>query len=193
MNDHERKTRNLFSWVPVALSIALFIWFGLQLYQAQRYFNNERARSQLFYAIFQNNQSAIIVTSRAGRITDWNPAAAEILQWTREEVLGSDLLFLMTDPNLQYRHAELWRHGEAAKELKGRALRVKCWVNRKDAGPIAVDLEVNEVEFVGENLFTIEIIPVDDLIEINSADSGPHGEVWPAATGCLKVEKPDGV
>jgi len=176
MTSKERTVRNRISWVPFSLSVLLFGVFGAYLYHAQQNYSFERARANLFNKIFDNSETALLVVNTDGLITDWNPAAEHILGWSREEVLGSDMIFLMADTSTQYQHAELWQQHTISERLSGRALRVKCWMNRKDRPAIQVDLEINEIKLRDNTVYTAEIIPSTLLLEIEQSSEEPSDD-----------------
>ena len=169
----ERRIRNRLSWIVAAVSVAMTVGLSTYLYESQHVFHEAELRGDLFATIVNNASVPFLVITEEGLITEWNPAAEKVLGWKRSEVLGSDLIFLMADSSLQYKHAEIWSSGKLTDRLHGQSLRVKCWINRKDDEPIEAYLELNEISLDYTQLYTAEIRPVAHLLELDLPDLPP--------------------
>src|SRR6266849_4032922 len=67
-------------------------------------------------SVLQSLQQAVIATDLQGRITYWNRFAETLFGWTREEVMGRDVLEIATTANSQKVSADIFdsaSHGES--------------------------------------------------------------------------------
>jgi signal transduction histidine kinase/CHASE1-domain containing sensor protein len=73
----------------------------LELRQSYERIDAERVRMDL---ILQNTYDAFIAIDAKGRVTDWNPRAAQQFGWTRAEALGREVGELLVPPEQRVAH-----------------------------------------------------------------------------------------
>jgi signal transduction histidine kinase len=74
----------------------------LELRQSYERIDAERVRMDL---ILQTTYDAFIAIDAEGRVTDWNPRAAQQFGWRREEALGREIGELLVPPEQRVAHA----------------------------------------------------------------------------------------
>jgi PAS domain S-box-containing protein len=93
-------------------------------------------------AIIDSAQDAFIAVDPDGRITDWNPAAARMFGWTREEALGQHYIGLLVPQRF---HAQQEAAFAAARGLDsdkfGRRLQLS--LIRRDGKELAVEASIS--------------------------------------------------
>jgi PAS domain S-box-containing protein len=79
----------------------------------------ERNSDAKYQTLFESSMDAILLTAGDGKILEANPAACEIFQLTREEILNAVRADLVdtTDPRLTHFLTERIRHGRATSEI----------------------------------------------------------------------------
>lgn len=76
----------------VLTTVALLIWIAWTLYEYRSKFQEVvKQHDDQFVRILDNISEAVVVTDTQHRITFWNIAAADMLGWSREEVLGKSI------------------------------------------------------------------------------------------------------
>ncbi len=102
--------------------------------------------------VFNNAIDAVIVSSDAGRILQWNTRAEELFGWTAEEAMGKAIHELLI-PEENY--PLFWEHFRAllANEKDSTGSRYDMTVKRKDGTLRTIDMGVSSAYIDGERLF----------------------------------------
>lgn len=166
--EFEHPARKTLSLVTMIITAMLTLLAGYLVYGTQRAYEIQQARADLYAGLVENYGSPFIVVNHDGKIIEWNPAAERDLGWSRQEVVGSDLLFLMAGPELRYRHMQLWRDPAMVHEkLQGKTLRATCWVSRRDGKPMRASIEIRSVNIRGNWAYTAQVDPLDSVESVD--------------------------
>ena len=105
-------------------------------------------------AVFDAAPDALVTMDHAGKILEFNPAAEQILGFSREEVLGKPLADLLIPPDLRDRH----RRGLARYLATGEAAildrRLELPALRKDGAVISAELTITRSNVEDPPVFT---------------------------------------
>jgi two-component system cell cycle sensor histidine kinase/response regulator CckA len=109
------------------------------------------------HAVFDMALDALIVMDHEGHITEFNPAAERIFQYSRGEVLGKLMADLIIPPSLRESH----RRGLARFNATGEAVilgrRIEISAMRRDGTEFPVELSIMRVSREGPAVFAGEI------------------------------------
>jgi len=97
---------------------------------------------------------AIITIDAAGRITEFNPAAEQMLGYGRTEALGRELAELIIPPAFRARHKEGLARYLATGEARVLGRRIELTAIRRDGSEFPVELAIARVPGGGPVLFT---------------------------------------
>jgi PAS domain S-box-containing protein len=134
---------------------------GIAIQNARLFSEVERQR-QYLESLVAISPAAVVVMDADERVTDWNPAAAELFGYSAEEALGrsiDDLVFGASDNN---EGREITREAVAA----GRANRITQRL-RKDGTPVDVELMVVPLIVDGAHVGSLGIY--HDVTELQRA------------------------
>ena len=101
-------------------------------------------------SITESAQDAIFMMDAQGTISYWNPAAIQILGYTREEALGKNLHMLLIPERFHEAHVEAFPHfaetGQGSAIGKNLELTARC----KDGREIPISLSLSAVSLQGQ-------------------------------------------
>jgi PAS domain S-box-containing protein len=123
-------------------------WYGLErqavdqhppLPSAERERQRAEAAEALYAALFQSTADAIVVADESGHYLDANPAAVELLGYSREELLGMRVPDIVAAPTewTQTQYEQFTRSGSWRDELE---------VRRKDGTAVPVEAAASRLE-----------------------------------------------
>ena len=105
-------------------------------------------------AILHAALDAIITMDHTGRITEYNPAAEQILGFTREAAIGRDMAELIIPPSLREHHRRGLAHYLATGEGPIIGKRIELTALRVDKTEVPIELTVTRIPTDGLPLFT---------------------------------------
>ena len=105
-------------------------------------------------SILEAAMDCIVVIDAEGRITDFNPAAEQLFQHRRQDVIGKEMASVIVPPALRERHREgLKRYMQTGKgEVVGR--RIEILGMRADGSEFPVELAITPIAVRGSVAFT---------------------------------------
>ena len=113
-----------------------------------------RASEALKSAILETALDAIVTIDHEGHILDFNPAAAQMFGYSREEALGQEMAALIIPPHLRERH----RHGLGRAVASGQdtivGQRIEISAVRKGGEEFPVELAITRIRVQGPPIFT---------------------------------------
>ena len=113
-----------------------------------------RASEALKSAILETALDAIVTIDHQGHILDFNPAAAQMFGYSREEALGQEMAALIIPPHLRERH----RHGLGRAVASGKdtivGQRIEITAVRKGGEEFPVELAITRIRVNGPPIFT---------------------------------------
>ncbi len=145
-----KKIENLSRAARNRLSILFLVLAGLALtrfvlqYQVlvvQRQVAQQQ--SQIYETILENDDFAVIATDNRGKVTVWNPAAAKLFGWTREEMIGQDMFRILPDQLVEM-HKKIFADHEKRKD-EYVMHNVRCVTLTKDKKPIDVLVSIRTI------------------------------------------------
>jgi two-component system cell cycle sensor histidine kinase/response regulator CckA len=105
-------------------------------------------------AVFDTALDALITVDHEGRVAEFNPAAEQIFQYSREEVLGRPVADLIIPPSLR----ESYRQGLARYDTTGEAEILGHWIEfsamRQDGTEFPAELAITRINQGGASFFT---------------------------------------
>ncbi len=152
-------------------------------------------RSESAQAVVQIAPSAFVSLDAAGRVLDWNPRAAELFGYPREEAIGADLAELIIPPRYRERHrAGLSRAAEPAAGFR-RSLIVEAL--RRDGAEFPVEVSITGIREEGGAVFHAWIEDVSERQQLLGAleaqlrgrDPG-FGEILDALAEAVTIRDP---
>ncbi|MEM8694125.1 MAG: ATP-binding protein [Pseudomonadota bacterium] len=131
---------------------------------------NQRVRSR-FEAAISSSLDAVLVVDTAGKIIDYNGAAASVFGYEPEEAIGQDMAELIVPDHMREMHKKgMNRFLETGEKKVIGAGRVRLEAKHKSGDVFPVELSISVSETDGEQVFvsylrdiTAEIKAVDDL------------------------------
>lgn len=131
---------------------------------------NQRVRSR-FEAAISSSLDAVLVVDTAGKIIDYNGAAASVFGYDPEDALGQDMAELIVPDHMREMHNKgMNRFLETGEKKVIDAGRVRLEAKRKSGEVFPVELSISVSETDGEQVFvsylrdiTAEIEAVDEL------------------------------
>src|SRR5215212_7009160 len=113
-----------------------------------------RASEALKSAILETAIDAIVTIDHRGRVLDFNPAAAQMFGYSREEAMGQEMAELIIPPHLRERH----RHGLSRAVASGQdtivGQRIEISAVRKSGEEFPVELAITRIRVNGPPIFT---------------------------------------
>jgi len=101
--------RRRWAWLPTALSFGLALllgWYAWQyadeIHAEQAHARRQRARADILLEVVDANNASLVIVNELGKILLWNAGAEDMFGWTEQQVLGSDIRFLMADDHAAY-------------------------------------------------------------------------------------------
>jgi diguanylate cyclase (GGDEF)-like protein/PAS domain S-box-containing protein len=116
----------------------------------------EKSQNQL-QAIIQNAMDGIITINELGEIMGFNPAAEQVFGYTRQEVLGENLNFLMPEPVRSEHDSYLSRYIQTGKAKIIGVSRREVVAVRKNGEQFPMELSASEM-LLGEQRYFVGII-----------------------------------
>ncbi|MBO8138647.1 MAG: PAS domain S-box protein [Desulfotomaculum sp.] len=114
---------------------------ALKLHEANAHL---QAREATLSAIMDSARDAIAVLDAEGKVVFWNPAAEQLFGYSREEVLGKDLLRLVVpNKHLYELHVQAFRRFQLTGEGNAIGKTIELKVKRKDGRELDVELSVS--------------------------------------------------
>ncbi len=113
-------------------------------------------------AIVDNALAALVSTDAQGLIVEWNPAAAAMFGWPREQALGRSVGELLVPPSLRATHDAGMRrmHAGGAPRVLGK--RVEMRAVRADGSEFPIDIVLWRTDVNGEAFYTASILDVTE-------------------------------
>jgi PAS domain S-box-containing protein len=144
MRDSEERHRALIEASPVAI-----VDFG----ERARWEDAVRASEARKDAILRSALDSVVTVDAEGLIVEFNPAAEEILGWTRADAIGRALTGIAVAP--EHRGAV----EEALRTGGGPLLGTRCEIAalRADARPFPAEIAINRVDVPGPALYAVSI------------------------------------
>jgi two-component system cell cycle sensor histidine kinase/response regulator CckA len=109
------------------------------------------------HAVFETALDGLIMMDHEGRVAEFNPAAEQIFQYSRGEVLGKPMADLIIPPALRESH----RRGLARYNATGQATilgrRIEISAMRKDGSEFPAELSISRINREGPPFFTGEV------------------------------------
>ena len=96
-------------------------------------------------AILEGALDGIVSMDAAGKISDWNPAAARIFGYSREEALGNPLAALIIPPRLREQHSRGLQKSLTTGEARYLDRRVETTAVRRDGSEFPIELTITRV------------------------------------------------
>ncbi len=124
------------SYVAMAAAIIMVAVASFHAYRINSTFEKRELRKSTLATWIDNSRSVAILTDDRGFIIDWNPAATNLFQWTRQEMIGTNISILMPD-EIAHAHEQYFKDGTDAQLLT-----VHCWVVKKDRTSIRVHIAI---------------------------------------------------
>ena len=105
-------------------------------------------------AILRSALDCVVTIDIEGRIVEFNPAAEKTFGYTREQVIGRDMVELIIPPDQRENHRNgMARHLTTGEQrLLGRRVEVKAM--RSDGSLFPAELAITAIDVGGERLFT---------------------------------------
>ena len=101
-------SRRLISWtntvVPNGAGVAYIVATGIDITEARRAEEAERASAERIRKVLEAALDAVISMDESGRIVFWNSQAAAIFGWSAAEAIGSHLAELIVPPDRREGH-----------------------------------------------------------------------------------------
>ena len=162
------------AWSNVLLVVlgAMVILSGAHAWRISRDVELREIRNKTLIGWVDGLRSSCIVTDDRGFILDWNPAAEKLLQWTREDMIGVNVVALMPT---QVANNHIETHFDF-DWMTLNAVTVECWMLRKDESLIEVHVAIRNSENK-ERLFCIfvdELTRISRLENPEKPDDGSH-------------------
>jgi PAS domain S-box-containing protein len=113
-------------------------------------------------AIIASAFDAVVAIDERGEVVEFNPAAEQMFQITREAALGRQLGPLIMPPHLRAEHEDGLRRYLATGEARVLGRRLEMEALRGDGQVFPVELGVTEVRQAGKRLFTAYLRDITD-------------------------------
>jgi two-component system sensor histidine kinase/response regulator len=105
-------------------------------------------------AIVQSALAGILTIDQEGKIVEFNPGAAQLFGYAREEALGRDVAELIVPPSLRQRHRQGLARYLATGQSKMLGKVVELQGLRADGAEVPIELTIARVNYDGPPLFT---------------------------------------
>jgi PAS domain S-box-containing protein len=152
-------------------------------------------RSESAQAALRIALNGFVSLDADGRIREWNPRAAELFGYSREEALGQELAELIVPPRYRERHRAGLRRATEARLPETRRLIVEA--QRRDGGELPVEVSLTTVREEGATGFHAWIVDVSERHQLLGAleaqlrgrDPG-FGEILDALAEAVTIRDP---
>ena len=141
--DHE----NAFSDSDVRLLQTLANSMSVAL-ESARLFDEVTRRKEYFEALFQNNPVAVVTIDNNAIVTSWNPAAAKLFGYTKEEAVGKNVDDLVAQT--EEIHREAVNYSRRGLDRSSNAFQAIVKRTRKDGSIVDVELSAVPIIVQGE-------------------------------------------
>jgi PAS domain S-box-containing protein len=118
-------------------------------------------------SVIDSALDAVVMMDEEGKITDWNPRAAEVFGWSREEAMGRSLSETIIPPQLREAHSRGLRRYLATGEGPVLNRRIEIVALRRDGHEFPVELAISPGRSGGRLTFSGFI---RDITERRSAE-----------------------
>jgi PAS domain S-box-containing protein len=122
--------------------------------QAQFTLRESEARKT---AMLETALDAIITIDQEGKIIEFNPAAEKTFGYSRDDVLGRQIVDLIIPPSLRARHVQGLAHYLATGEGPVLNKRIEMPALHADGSEFWVELAITRIDAAGPALFTAYI------------------------------------
>ncbi len=149
--------------VAMALSaLAVFAAFRGAVVAEQSQETLERTSSRLS-AVVNSSLDAVMVSDTEGRFMEFNPAAEEILGYSREEVIGEFMADLIVPPEMREAHTSgMARYLKTGKPVFVNKGRIEITAQRKDGSIIPVEMSVQREDNAEGSVFIAFLRDISD-------------------------------
>ena len=127
-----------------------------------------QASEALKSSIFDNAMAALVSTDEAGRIVEFNPAAAAMFGLPREAAVGRSVAEVMIPPRLREAHSAGMARVTAGGEQRVIGRRVEMPALRADGSEFPVEMVLWRTDVAGQAFYTASLF---DLSERHTAQS----------------------
>lgn len=116
--------------------------------------------------VLVRSNAAIVAIDSKGKVVEWSNGATEIFGWTREEVIGEKVDFLIPDSMLSRHHKRL---SLAFSKRDGKTRVIECKANHKTLGQSSVDI-VGSTRVYGEDMAVSHFELASNVIRVNESE-----------------------
>jgi len=141
------KQRRGVSWIFVVGMLAMAVGFGTLITQARNDYQEAHQRAMMWRDVVDGSPGGIVVCDREGYVIAWNVGAEQLFGWTEDDVVGTNITFLMPNDAARTRHTEALSDDNIAAELQAGAVRrFDCYAMTKCGHVKHVSVRVSGIQ-----------------------------------------------
>ncbi len=117
-----------------------------------------RERKETLNAIMGSTMDAIVMLDAQGNVTFWNPVAEQLFGYSREEILGKKLHWLVVPEEAQYQaYREAFRRFQLTGKGNAIGKTIKLKAKHKDGRKLDVELSISALR-IEDEWHAVEIV-----------------------------------
>ena len=156
------KAKDLWSQLSLLISVVIMLIASNHAYEISSKYGSDVSRRRVLQSVVDASASGLIVTDSKGIIVEWSARATEMLGWSRDEMIGVNITFVMP-PDQREKHRMQYMFGEEIKKV----LFLKCWVYNRRNELIEVSVSVRSSKLSSGDIYYAVIIDfANDIKEL---------------------------
>lgn len=172
------RLRIIVGWIFNSGAVAAILLLFSYVHHLEKTRSEYERYSDYFLRSFESTDTPIIVLNDKARVEEWSNGSEKLLGYTKEEVKGSTIEFLMP-PELRHRHRIRFEEWTNKRGIIGDNVvlrQVKCHAIRKDGTRISVLVHVRPYLATPRKIWALGIIYEQEQVKVFdlSEESAPE-------------------
>jgi PAS domain S-box-containing protein len=150
------------------VALAVFVSIGVLLSVLHEALHRRRRQMD---ALLDRSLDAVIIADREGRIRTWNPRAAQLFGWSREEIRGQSLADTIVPPSLREAHRRGFARYLATGEGPVLDRLIELPARRRDGTEFPIEIAITPVRVGGSVIFSAFVRDISERKRVESEHS----------------------